>query len=233
MLWPLGLSYFSLWAEIVKVSLRFTDIRQLDIILKHMSHAIPSLLGVKVGVKGNASLMPDQTYVYVANHVNIFDMFVLYQAIPGFTRALEHIDHFSWPLFGSFITAVGQIPVDPKNPRQAAKSLRKAATMLNAGESITVLPEGSRTLDGSLGHFYPGAFRLAIKAGVPVVPMAIRGGRSVSRRGDWRIRPGREEVLLAAPVSTSELRVADAPMLAEKCRQIIIDLIQGRRKPGE
>jgi 1-acyl-sn-glycerol-3-phosphate acyltransferase len=94
------------------------------------------------------------------------------------------------------------------------------------------LPEGSRTLDGSVGAFLPGAFKVAIKTGRPVVPIAIKGGRAISRRGDWRIRPGTEEVLFAVPISTSGLKSTDAPHLAETCRKVVIDLLHGRRVPG-
>ena len=108
-----------------------------------------------------------------------------------------------------------------------------AREMLERGDSLVVLPEGSRTLDGSVGRFYPGAFKLAIKAGVPVVPMAIKGGRAVSRRGEWKIRPGRMEVAFAAPVSTDGLEPRDANALGSRCREIVIDLLQGRRRPGD
>ena len=153
------------------------------------------------------------------------------QAAPP--RSLEHIDHFSWPIFGPFITAAGQIPVDPDDARVTAKGLKQAADMLRKGDSLVVLPEGSRTLDGSVGDFYPGAFRLAIRAQVPVVPMAIKGGRAVSRRGDWRIRPGKMEVIFGSPVSTDGLTIRDAEDLASRSRNIIIDLLQGRLKPSQ
>ncbi|MCP4606151.1 MAG: 1-acyl-sn-glycerol-3-phosphate acyltransferase [Proteobacteria bacterium] len=230
--WVLGLSQFATWIAVLRVAARFTDIQRSDVLLKRISRSIPSSLGIDIIVRGAQSLDQTRTYVYVANHVNIFDMFALYQAIPQYTRALELIDHFSWPLVGRLITGVGQIPVDPNDLRLTAKGLRAAREMLVRGDSLTVLPEGSRTLDGSLGPFLPGAFRLAIKAQVPIVPIAIRGGRSISRRGDWRIRPGREEVLLAAPVSTEGLKGPDTNRLAEQCRQIIIDLLHGRRAPG-
>lgn len=231
-LWSIALPHFAISSAFIRTAARVTNFRRVDFALKALSRSIPSLVGVKIETRGQESIDPDKTYVYVANHVNIFDLFALYQAIPQYTRALEHVDHFSWPIIGSLITEAGQIPVDPDNPRRTAKGLREAATRLQAGESITILPEGSRTLDGSLGPFLPGAFRLAIRAKAPVVPIAIRGGRAVSRRGDWRIRPGKEEVLFAAPIPTDQMRLKDAQSLSDTCRQTIIDLIQNRRDPG-
>jgi 1-acyl-sn-glycerol-3-phosphate acyltransferase len=189
-------------------------------------------MGIKIAIRGADALDPGGTYLYISNHVNIFDTFAIYQAIPHDARGLEHIDHFSWPIIGPFLKSVGQIPVDPHDHRSTAKGLRQATKMLKQGKSIVVLPEGSRTLDGTVGHFFPGAFRLAISASVPVVPIAIRGGRAVSRRGEWRIRPGREELLVGAPVPTVGMRQKDAAELSKTCRSIIIDLLQGRRAPG-
>jgi 1-acyl-sn-glycerol-3-phosphate acyltransferase len=229
--WVVGLYQLAMWMIIVKTASGITDIKNMDHLLKLMSKTIPATLGIKVVVRGDKNLTAGP-YVYVSNHVNIFDMFVLYQAIPEYTRALEHIDHFSWPFIGPLITAAGQIPVDPRDSRRTARGLKAAAEMLNRGESLTVLPEGSRTLDGSVGAFLPGAFKVAIKTGRPVVPIAIKGGRAISRRGDWRIRPGTEEVLFAVPISTSGLKSTDAPHLAETCRKVVIDLLHGRRVPG-
>lgn len=232
-LWSVGLPHLAAWTAIVRLTARLTDLKRADSVLKLMSRAMTTISGVRVEVEGAESLDSDRPYVFVSNHVNIFDMFALYQSIPQYTRSIEHIDHFKWPLIGQLITAAGQIPVDPADSRLTASGLRRAASMLKRGESVTVLPEGSRTLDGSVGPFFPGAFRLAIRAGVPVVPIAIRGGRAISRRGDWRLRPGKEVVLIGTPIPTSGLKVSDAVALADRCRQAVIDLLHGRKLPGQ
>lgn len=231
-LWAVGGAHLAAWAAFAVAASKATDLRRVDPAIKLMCRLVPRLAGIRVDVLGRGALAPGATCVYVINHVNIFDMFAIYQAIPGYARSLEHAGHFSWPIVGPFITAAGQIPVDPDDARVSAKGLRRAAAMLAAGDSIAVLPEGSRTLDGSVGPFFPGAFRLAIRAQVPVAPMAIRGGRAVSRRGDWRIRPGRVEVIFGAPIPTDGMKPADADALAARAREVIIDLLQGRRAPG-
>ncbi|MBW2276249.1 MAG: 1-acyl-sn-glycerol-3-phosphate acyltransferase [Deltaproteobacteria bacterium] len=232
-LWSVGVPHMAAWTVFTVAVSKLTDTRQVDRLIKLMCRAVPKLAGVRVDVLGQETLDDDGTYVYVVNHVNLFDMFVIYQAIPHYTRSLELAEHFDWPLFGQFITAAGQIPVDPKDKRITAKGLKKAAQMLREGDSLVVLPEGERTLDGSVGRFYPGAFRLAIQTGRPVVPMAIKGGRTVSRRGEWRIRPGTMQVIFGAPISTEGLTLKDTSDLGDRCRDIVIDLLQGRRGPGE
>jgi 1-acyl-sn-glycerol-3-phosphate acyltransferase len=231
-LWSVGVPHLAAWAAFAVAASKTTDLRRVDPALKLMCLLVPRLAGIRVEVLGREALEPGRSYVYVINHVNIFDMFAIYQAIPGYTRSLELVDHFSWPIFGPFITAAGQIPVDPKDARVTARGLKRATEMLEAGDSIAILSEGERTLDGSVGRFYPGAFRLAIKAQTPVAPMALRGGRAVSRRGDWRIRPGVMEVVFGQPIPTAGLKLADADALAARTRDVVIDLLQRRRAPG-
>lgn len=230
-LWSVGLSNLFGWMWAVRAIPTFSDYKRADFILKALCKAVPLSCGVRIQVEGGKSLSRDNAYVYVVNHVNIFDIFAIYKAVPGYTRSLEHIDHFSWPVIGPLITAVGQIPVDPKNKHLTARGVRAAETMLKQGDSLVVLPEGSRTLDGSVGPFYPGAFRMAVRAGADIVPMAIKGGRRINRRGDWRVRPGKEKVLIGKPISVAGCTLKDMGALAETAREHIIDLLQGRLLP--
>ena len=230
-LWGVGLPHLFCWMWVVRAIPRVSDYKRADFLLKTMCRWVPASCGVGIDVVGGGSIRKDRAYVYVVNHVNIFDIFVIYRAIPTYTRSLEHIDHFSWPVIGPLITAAGQIPVDPDDKRVTAKGLKAAVEMLKRGDSLTVLPEGARTQDGSVGRFYPGAFRLAVKAQVDVVPMAIRGGRTVNRRGDWRVKPGREQVLIGRPIPVAGRTLRDADAFAEETRQVIIDLLRGRVPP--
>jgi 1-acyl-sn-glycerol-3-phosphate acyltransferase len=232
-LWGVGLPHLAAWVLAVRAASAIVDLKRHDRWLKLMARSVTRLAGIRVEVLGREVIDRDRAYVYVMNHVNIFDMFVIYQSIPSYTRSLEEKSHFSWPVVGPLITAAGQIPVDTKDRRATARGLKRAADMLRRGESLTVLPEGSRTLDGSVGRFYEGAFRLAIQAGAPVAPFAMRGARAISRRGDFRMRPGTVEVLFAAPVPTKGLKPSDAAELSRRCRTIVIELLQGTRRPGE
>ena len=224
-LWSIGAPHLALWSIYVRSVARFTDTKRIDRAMKKLARAVTTLAGIHVDVSGHERLEPEGTYVYVVNHVNAMDMFVIYQAIPGYTRSLELAEHFDWPLIGPLIRAVGQIPVDPADKKVTVNGLKTAGEMLAKGDSLTVLPEGERTLDGTVGHFYPGAFRLAITAGVPVVPVAMRGGRQINRRGDWRIRPGRVSIEFLHPIPTADLPrngPNGAAELAEKSRLAIV-----------
>lgn len=234
-LWPVGLSALSAFSLFFRAADKVVDLTAMDRPYKLMSRVIPALCGIKVEIEGQEKLVPGRPYVFVANHVNIFDMFVIYQAVPGPARALELAEHFDWPLIGTIITAAGQIPVDPADPRRTARGLRRARELLKKGQSVVVLPEAERTLDGSVGDFFPGAFSVALKAKVPVVPLAIRGGRMVSRRGEWRIRPGKITARFGDPIETdgasiarAGASIARADELAERSRRAVIGLLKNR-----
>jgi len=231
--WGIGAPHLAAWSAAVVGLSRITDLRKMDPLFKFMARVIPASVGVRFEIQGAAAVPRDTACVFVSNHVNIFDIFIIYGSVPGPARGLELVDHFSWPLIGPILKAVGQIPVDPADRRATVQGLRRATELLQSGMSIVVLPEGSRTLDGSLGPFFPGAFRLAIQAQVPVVPLALRGGRAISRRGDFRVRPGTEQVLIGAPIPTAGLPLSAAGQLATASRQKIIDLLHGRVRPGE
>ena len=111
-----------------------------------------------------------------------------------------NVAHFRIPGYGWFMRIVGQLPVDRKDKELTARSFEQALEMLRRGESFCVFPEGHRTRDGRLGRFYPGAFRLALSARVPIVPVAVRGLRNLCPPGEWRIRPGRVQVFFGRPI---------------------------------
>lgn len=228
--WSIGAPHLAFWAAFITTAAKISTPKKVDNAIKFMCRTVPKLAGVNIETSGQELVDPAQTYVYVINHVNIFDMFAIYQAIPQYTRSLEHVSHFSWPLIGPFITAAGQIPVDPTNKKVTAIGLKRARAMLKNGDSLVVLPEGERTLDGTVGPFFPGAFRLAIQAHVPVVPMAIHGGRTVSRRGDWRVRPGTMKVIMGSPISTDQLTIRDTATLTENARNAIVGLLQNENQ---
>ncbi len=147
-------------------------------------------LFINVVPEGLENIESNKTYIFVSNHVNIFDPFILNGYIPNFARAVELDTHFTWPLFGPAIRRFGNIPISHKNPRQAFKSLQKAEQALNEGCSIIILPEGGRTLDGNLKPFKRGPFLLAKNACVDIVPIVLKGSFKVKRKGDPLIRPG-------------------------------------------
>jgi 1-acyl-sn-glycerol-3-phosphate acyltransferase len=164
--------------------------------------------------------------IYVANHVSFFDLFICGSVLPGNPRGLEMKSHFNKPVYGWFITRFGQIPIEPGNRTSVRRSLEEAAQILKKGiRSILVMPEGTRTRTGEIGHFKHGAFFLSKISGIPVVPVVFRGLAARNHGGSYLIRPGFFEVVLLDPVDPENFE--NDTLLAEHVRSRMISALEG------
>jgi 1-acyl-sn-glycerol-3-phosphate acyltransferase len=180
------------------------------------------LAGVGLEVKRAPGFDANRTYVFVCNHVNIFDPFVIYSAIPQFVRGFELESHFRIPIYGWMMGRFGNIPV-PDNPsRESLEAMTKRAKLaLGSGVSLIAFAEGSRTRDGHVHEFRKGIFRLAQQFGTPIVPMSIVGSFQFFQTGNWMLYPGKITVYLHDAIDTSSLDRATLDELRERVRQII------------
>jgi 1-acyl-sn-glycerol-3-phosphate acyltransferase len=122
---------------------------------------------------------------------------------------------------GWHLWTAGNFPVDRSDPRKTAGSLRNVVEGVRGGKSLAVFPEGTRSPDGNLGEFKPGSFKLALRAGVPVVPITIRGTHRLLPKHSLVPRPGRVEVIIGRPISTSGMSEKDARGLMESVHRAI------------
>jgi 1-acyl-sn-glycerol-3-phosphate acyltransferase len=125
------------------------------------------------------------------------------------------------PVLSAILRRVNFVPVDRSDPMKARASIDQAAQLLQAGNSFFAFPEGTRSRDGSLAGFKKGVFVMAIKAGVPVVPVSIRNSRDIQPPGRFGIRPGLVEVMFHEPVQTSHMRMEDRDTLLQSTRESI------------
>lgn len=221
-LWLLsGLHFFTLCPLLVLLGI-FVDPRRNDWPQRVLFRNVLRVAGVKFEVRRAPGFDPNRTSLFIANHVNIFDAFVVYSAIPQFLRGLELESHFRIPAYGWMMRRFGNIPVH-KNPTaaQTKELYRRTRAALDDGVSLVVFPEGGRTLDGHVGEFKDGAFRMAIQFGYPVVPMAITGSFDFNRKGHWMIYPGKIIVYLGEQIETEGLTKQDVGALRDKVHQIV------------
>jgi len=178
--------------------------------------------GVKVIVNMEAQLDPRRPYVFAANHLSTVDIFALFVALPVNIRFIAKKQLGQIPLFGWAMAAGRFIFIDRKNPGAARKSIDRAAARIREGSSVAIFPEGTRSRDGLLGPFKKGGFHLAQQAGVPVVPIAIKGAGEVMPPGSVLVRPGPVIVTVGAPIETKDLtEAADRNALVERVRSEI------------
>jgi 1-acyl-sn-glycerol-3-phosphate acyltransferase len=168
--------------------------------------------GVKVRVSGLEKLDPSSRYVYVSNHASMFDIPAIIAGIPDqirivYKRELEKIPFFGWGLkWGSYIG------IDRSHRADAMKSLEAAAEKIRRGASVLLYAEGTRTLDGKLQPFKRGAFNIAVRAGVPVVPLTVNGSFHILPKHSISIDPGTIDLVLGAPIDIGAETGKDAEM---------------------
>jgi 1-acyl-sn-glycerol-3-phosphate acyltransferase len=174
--------------------------------------------------------LPSGPVVIAANHQSAMDIPLLYVYLPRQFRIVAKIELFKYPFMGWHLTRSGQIAVDEKNVRANLRSLQRGVETIKQGMPLVVFPEGGRSPDGEIKAFLSGAFYMAIKAGVPVVPVAIVGTYEVLKMNTFVIHPGPLQLVLGKPISTEGYTTRDMDALAEKVKKAIEDLYYARAK---
>jgi 1-acyl-sn-glycerol-3-phosphate acyltransferase len=217
--WISGLMIFiPLGVFILALSI-FVNPRHFDHFIKDGSRTVLRFLFIRVQVEGREYIQKTKTYLFMSNHVNLFDGFVILGHVPNFVRGVELDEHFQWPFYGWIIRRMGMIPISQSNVRGALKSLKKAKEMIAEGTSIAILPEGHRTLDGKFGPFKRGPFLLAKEAGVDIVPVVMVGAFEINRKGSLLLRPGKMTLRFGEPIlyqDIKELKMEEIASLVHK-----------------
>lgn len=185
------------------------------------SRLVTSFAGVKIVVENRATLVPEQPYVFMANHASSLDIWAVFVAIPRRLRLIAKKQLARIPLFGWAMWAGRFIFIDRGNGVAARRSIAEAGTRIHDGDSVLIFPEGTRTRDGSLLPFKKGGFHLAIKAGVPIVPVALCGTRALMPRGSLLLHAGAIKVIIGQPIPTQGLSEEDRVNLPERIRGIV------------
>jgi 1-acyl-sn-glycerol-3-phosphate acyltransferase len=160
------------------------------------------VVGVRVEVSGLGKI-PAGACLFVANHTSSADAPAVVGAIPRRIAILLKKSLFSWPIAGQAFRLAHFIPVERGNHESAIASLEKATEAMQKGQSFLIYPEGTRSPDGRLQEFKRGAVVMAIKAGVPIVPMVCAGAHKVMEKRSFVIRPGVITVEFLEPIDAS------------------------------
>jgi 1-acyl-sn-glycerol-3-phosphate acyltransferase len=175
-------------------------------------------VGVRVRVKG-LERIPSGVCLFVANHTSSADAPAVVGAIPRRIAILLKESLFKWPIVGPVFLSAHFIPVNRSAREAAIASVEKATEALKAGQSFLIYPEGTRSPDGRLQEFKKGAVVMAIKAGVPVVPMACSGAHRIMEKRSLVIHPGEIVVEFLDPIDSSRYSLEERDILNEKIRE--------------
>ena len=136
----------------------------------------------------------------MANHQSDFDILISLAFIPVQFRWIAKKELFAIPVFGAAMKSAGYIEIDRSNHEKAIHSIDEAALSIRRGKSIMTFPEGSRSRDGEIKAFKQGPFHLAIKSGVPIIPVSIIGSGSIMPKRSLRIKPGQIKMVIGKPI---------------------------------
>ncbi len=221
-LWPVSVLHFCLIVPLVLLMAAFFGQRRVDPLLRFGARNIVRLAGARLVAHLPPGFDRTRTCFLASNHVNIFDPFVLYAAVPGIFRGLELESHFTIPVYGWLMKRFGNVPVpDARTPSGLKRTYRLAGEALDKGTCLMVFPEGSRTLTGRVGDFEDGVFRMAIQLGFPITPVSIVGSFPWQNKLTKLLRPATVHVHVHEPIDVRGLHRKDYGALRERVRAII------------
>lgn len=161
-------------------------------------------LFIPVTIDGKENINSRQSYVFVANHASMFDVFLIYGWLPVVFKWLMKKELRRIPFVGTACKAAGHIYVDRSNAKASAESLNDIKRQLHNGVSTVIFPEGTRSKDGNLGRFHSGAFRIAFDLNLPVVPLSLTGCYNVQRKGEIFVHRHPVHLHIGQPIDISQ-----------------------------
>jgi 1-acyl-sn-glycerol-3-phosphate acyltransferase len=183
-----------------------------------------TIAGSPIHVTGLDVLHNHPVAVYACNHLSFMDTPAVFAALPFQFRILARSDLWKLPFIGWHLNRSGQIPVAVDNPRASIASLTHGVRALKAGMPLFVFPEGGRSRDGQLGPFMSGPGYMAIRAGVPIIPMALAGTFELLPIDTRHFSPRPLELRIGAPIPTAGLTARQSEPLTAQLRQAIEEL---------
>jgi 1-acyl-sn-glycerol-3-phosphate acyltransferase len=221
-IWIISIIHFFPVCTILVILGVFIDPRKNDKPQRRLFRNILRLAGVDFEVKFSPGFDRERTSFFVSNHIDIWDAFIIYSAIPQFVRGLELESHFKVPAYGWMMKRFGNIPVPSEgNPSAYKKMMKMTRESLDKGVSLIVFAEGTRTRDGLVGPFSSGVFRMAIQLGYPIAPMSIVGAYEFSKKGDWILYPSKITVYMHETIETKGLGKNDVESLMNRVHAIV------------
>ena len=189
--------------------------------------------GARLTVRGADNLRKQPVAVYAANHTSYMDTPVIFSTLPFQFRILAKKELWTMPFIGWHLNRSGQIPVDTVSPNATVSSLGAGVRALRAGMPLFVFPEGSRTPDGTIQPFLAGAAFLAIRAQVPLVPIALGGVYDLLPIHTRHFYPGEITLSVGEPIQTTGMTVRQTDELNARLRESIDRLRHESADGGE
>jgi 1-acyl-sn-glycerol-3-phosphate acyltransferase len=225
-IWFYGLILFAIILLIITLLACIFPPRTYTDFARFLLRFLVRAFGGRFEVEGLENFDHMTTYLFMPNHVSMFDIPLVGGCIPNFARGVEAAEQFKWPLFGWFITKIGNIPIERKSAHASMRSFKKAAEAMEKGTSIIVMPEGTRTRTGKLQNFKTLPFHLAKVAKADIVPIGTSGLFRFKPRTSWVVRPGPIKIKFGKPILYRKTKNLTLEQLRDLVRDEIQSLIE-------
>jgi len=181
--------------------------------------------GVELEVHGVENMRKDMSYVVMANHASYADIVALFVALPVIPGFMAKRELLRIPFLGAALRAGGHVIVERGGQHdKAIKVIEQAARQVREGKTVLIFPEGTRSDSRTVGDFKSGGFRLARSAGVPIIPVGLRGTGDIGPKHSLLFWPGKVEVHIGEPMDPSDVQALEFPVLVRQVRGRIITL---------
>lgn len=195
--------------------------RIVDEVVPNWARKLLDLSGSTVIVEGEEHLPKDEAVLFISNHQGNFDIPLLLGFIDKPKAFMAKKEMEKMPLVSTWMKYMQCVFMDRDNPRESLKAIKKGTEKLKEGYSMVIFPEGTRSEDGKLKEFKNGAFKLATKSGVPIVPVTLSGSDKIMKKGTVIIKPARVKISIAPPVYMTDEYVKDTKLLSERVKAAI------------
>jgi len=188
------------------------------------------LSGTRVKLKGRAKIDPKRSYIVMANHQSLFDVWALIGKLPLQIRWIVKKELRKVPLFGFALERMGHIYIDRKHPQRAYQHLQAKAAGLHKETSVVIFPEGTRSPDGRLRDFRLGGATMALTSGVYILPVTVNGGRFALPKGTLALMPGKMEIIIGDPIDPASYEPGQTRELMDTVKTAVaqnLDLTYG------
>lgn len=179
------------------------------------------LSGTRVKIHGKEKIEKGRTYIVMSNHQSLFDVWALIGKIPLQLRWIVKMEIRNVPIFGYALERMGHVYVDRKNRSTAFGSMDEAVMKIKQGISIIIFPEGTRSKDGNLLRFRRGGAVIALKAGIPILPVTVNGSRFALPKDTLDLMPGRIEIVVGDVIDTGQFKESQPDELIMEVKSAI------------
>ena len=185
---------------------------------------ILKVCGIRVDVEGLENLDPQRSYVIISNHLSNFDIWTTLAVLPTTIRFVAKKELLRFPIFGQALALSDHIVIDRSKPDQAIQRINaRVSGQIDQGFCILFYAEGTRSRDGKILPFKKGGVTLAMRTGLPIIPLSVSGTRKFLPRSRAIIRPGgRVKLVLDKPIETAGIPFEQREALNDRVRSVII-----------